>query len=259
MRRFGRVFVVVAAVGAVMVAAGPAWAGRIVFFSEPGYHGARLEVRDVLPNFAELGGWNDRARSLVIESGVWEICRDAYFRNCRQFAAGTRFPELWGTGLDHAISSARELVPGPGGVWIAPGAPPPATIVLPSPSAPPGTVIPLGGAPAPVPVPESGSAGITWNTGPAAPSAPPPAQPPAPPPSGGGAGITWNQPAPARAAAFHGAPLSGCEQRVYDALGERTGQWPVPAFAGDGVEGVADWHGQIWHFRCAAQAINIWQ
>lgn len=268
--RFGRaVGRGVLVMGALL--AGPVQAGTLALFSDPFFNGARLEIRDGVDNLANLGWWNDRARSLVVESGVWEICRDAYFRNCRQFAAGTRLPDLRGLGLNAAISSARELVPGPNGGWYppamagVPGGAPPGTVIpltggaYPQ-GAPPGTVVPVApqGYAAP-PVASSAPAvdpgGIRWNDGPsAAPSAPAPV-----PSAPSGGGITWNTPAPGGTRAFHGAPLSPCEQRVYDALGDRTGVWPTPSFSGNGQEGKADWRGQIWHFRCSPQAINIWQ
>jgi Beta/Gamma crystallin len=82
--------------------------GRIHFFPGPGLTGQPLSVVGNVPNFQDFG-FNDRAQSIRVESGVWEVCSDSGFRGaCRQLAPGD-YPALWNSMLDRSISSARMI------------------------------------------------------------------------------------------------------------------------------------------------------
>jgi hypothetical protein len=66
------------------------------------------EVRDL-----DRTRWNDRASSMVVQRGSWEICTDSHFRgNCRVVGPGN-YPNLGGFG--DKISSARQVARGPRG------------------------------------------------------------------------------------------------------------------------------------------------
>jgi hypothetical protein len=54
-------------------------------------------------------GFNDRASSVVIRDGVWQLCTDAYFRGrCATVSAG-EYPSLASLGLHDRVSSLRDV------------------------------------------------------------------------------------------------------------------------------------------------------
>jgi hypothetical protein len=92
---------------AVLCASLPALAGEIILYEGEGFSGRRMVLRDALPNFDNTP-FNDRAASIVVREGFWEVCTDAYFRGrCVRFGPGD-YPDLSG-GLTRSISSAREI------------------------------------------------------------------------------------------------------------------------------------------------------
>jgi len=87
--------------------AGAAQAGELTLFARPDFGGARLTVRGHTPNVSAYD-FNDRASSLVVHSGRWEICTDADFSgHCARFGPG-RYAVL-DPAFNNRISSAREL------------------------------------------------------------------------------------------------------------------------------------------------------
>jgi hypothetical protein len=123
MNRFARV----ALAGALLAGAASAAAQDISFFEQPDFGGRRFNANNSVSNLAELG-YNDRASSLVVRSGSWQVCSDAYFRGrCVTLPPG-EYRNLAQIGLSNQISSARELgfapAPGPGpGPAPGPGGP----------------------------------------------------------------------------------------------------------------------------------------
>ena len=89
-------------------------AGEITLFEYPDFGGRRVTLRGAISNF-DPSGFNDRASSMVIRDGYWELCTDAFFRGrCATFGPG----EYRGLqpSLTDTISSAREVggpPPGP--------------------------------------------------------------------------------------------------------------------------------------------------
>ena len=95
--------------------AGAAYAQDIVFYGGPDFNGRRLGADHSIQNLADQG-FNDRASSVVINRGSWQLCSDAYFRGrCVTLERG-QYANLAQIGLSNAVSSARELgfVGGPG-------------------------------------------------------------------------------------------------------------------------------------------------
>ena len=96
---------------AVWVASAAA-AQPIRFFEYENLTGPSFTAATTIDNF-ERFGFNDRASSLEVHSGAWEVCSDAYFRgHCVTLRAGI-YPSLRSMGLDHRVSAARP-VPGAG-------------------------------------------------------------------------------------------------------------------------------------------------
>jgi hypothetical protein len=90
-----------------LLAATPTLAGEIILYEGEGFSGRRMVLRDALPNFDNTP-FNDRAASIVVRDGLWELCTDAYYRGrCVRFGPG-EYSDLSG-GLTRSISSAREI------------------------------------------------------------------------------------------------------------------------------------------------------
>lgn len=93
--------------------------GIIKLFSQPTYGGRSLDLQENTPDFSALR-YNDRASSIIVSEGVWELCTDAgYAGQCRLYGPG-RYADL-GYGLDGQISSAR-VVRGRPENWDRPAA-----------------------------------------------------------------------------------------------------------------------------------------
>ncbi len=82
-----------------------ATAGELTLFSDSGLQGRQVTVRDEVRDLNQLN-FNDRAASMVIRSGRWEVCVHADFRDCSVFDAGqyTRLDRM-----SNNISSVREI------------------------------------------------------------------------------------------------------------------------------------------------------
>lgn len=81
---------------------------QITFYEGDGWRGraytANGQVRDL-----DRIGYNDRASSVVVERGRWEVCEDANFRGqCMVLRKGS-YDSLRGMGLNNRISSVRPV------------------------------------------------------------------------------------------------------------------------------------------------------
>ncbi|MGZ5131353.1 MAG: beta/gamma crystallin-related protein [Caldimonas sp.] len=102
---FGRAAAIVAL--GVVAACGAAQAAEITLYEHAGFAGAQLTLRGWTPDISRVG-FNDRASSIVVTSGRWELCSDADFKGtCATFTRG-EYPTLEGR-LNDRISSAREV------------------------------------------------------------------------------------------------------------------------------------------------------
>ncbi len=96
------------------LAATAALAGEIILYENPGFQGRQMTLRGTTPDL-DRTQFNDRAESIIVRDGVWEVCTDARFSGqCVRLQPG-EYPSLDGS-LNKRISSARE---------IAQAAPPP--------------------------------------------------------------------------------------------------------------------------------------
>ncbi|MGZ3312507.1 MAG: beta/gamma crystallin-related protein [Xanthobacteraceae bacterium] len=88
-----------------------AFAGEITLFADSDFRGARVTVAGDARNLADVG-FNDRASSLVVRSGVWQLCEHRDFGGyCAEFGPG-EYREL--PNFNDRISSAREVSRGRG-------------------------------------------------------------------------------------------------------------------------------------------------
>ncbi|MGH8800646.1 MAG: beta/gamma crystallin-related protein [Casimicrobiaceae bacterium] len=122
----------IAVAAALALAATAALAGEIVLFENPGFGGRRITLRDNVADF-DRSNFNDRAESIIVRDGVWEVCTDARFSGrCVRLQPG-EYPNLQ-ESLNHSISSAREVAqhapPPPRPPVAVPGSGGPARAVL---------------------------------------------------------------------------------------------------------------------------------
>ncbi|WP_280154956.1 beta/gamma crystallin-related protein [Piscinibacter sp. XHJ-5] len=83
--------------------------GAIKFFSDAGFGGRSHDMQRDHPDFREFG-FNDRAASVVVTRGTWELCTDInYSGNCRLYGPG-HYQDL-GPGMAGRISSGRVVRP----------------------------------------------------------------------------------------------------------------------------------------------------
>jgi hypothetical protein len=62
--------------------------GELVVFERPDFQGRSVTLRDDMGNLALLG-FDNRAASLFVLDGTWELCSDAWFRgSCRLYGPG---------------------------------------------------------------------------------------------------------------------------------------------------------------------------
>ena len=95
-------------VGATLaLAASAVFAGEITLFERPDFQGRRLTIRGTMSNL-DRTDFNDRAESIAVRAGLWEVCSDARFSGqCARLQPGD-YAHLRGS-LDRSISSLREV------------------------------------------------------------------------------------------------------------------------------------------------------
>ena len=83
-------------------------AADITFYERDGMRGQSFTANGPVDNF-DGTGYNDRASSLVVRNGSWQVCTDANYRGrCVTLARGD-YPSLRSMGLDKSVSSARPV------------------------------------------------------------------------------------------------------------------------------------------------------
>jgi hypothetical protein len=89
--------------------AAAAYGAEMTIFTGPNFSGADLTVRGEVANL-DRSGFNDRAESVIVRSGRWEVCSDANFSGyCTVLGPGDY--RLLEGPLYRRVSSARELAP----------------------------------------------------------------------------------------------------------------------------------------------------
>jgi hypothetical protein len=84
-----------------------AFGSEIVMFDGANFQGARIALGDTVPDL-ERTGFNDRAASISVRGGTWEVCTDAYFQgHCVELQPGD-YRRL-NAPFNDSISSVRPL------------------------------------------------------------------------------------------------------------------------------------------------------
>jgi len=92
--------------------------GQVVFYDRYDFGGSSFPINGAFDDL-DRTRWNDRALSMVVHSGTWELCNDSHFQGgCERFSPG-QYPNLG--GLAGRVSSLRQIgggsVPAGGGTW----------------------------------------------------------------------------------------------------------------------------------------------
>jgi uncharacterized protein YcfJ len=97
-----------AALGIAAIVLATQAAANITFYEGEGFRGRAFTADKQIWNF-ERYGFNDRASSVVVDHGRWEVCTDARFEGkCVVLRRGS-YDSLRGMGMDNRISSARPV------------------------------------------------------------------------------------------------------------------------------------------------------
>jgi uncharacterized protein YcfJ len=92
------------AVSALIVATHAA--AQVTFYEGEGFRGRAFTTSNQVVDFGRIG-FNDRASSVVVDSGRWEVCEDARFSGrCVMLRRGS-YDSLRALGMDNMISSVR--------------------------------------------------------------------------------------------------------------------------------------------------------
>lgn len=94
------------ALGATTVLFATQSVAQITFYEHEGFRGRAFTTEKQVGNFTQQG-FNDRASSVVVDRGRWEVCTDARFQGkCVVLRQGS-YDSLDGLGMNDQISSVR--------------------------------------------------------------------------------------------------------------------------------------------------------
>src|SRR5512147_1370421 len=94
-------------IGALVLAAQVVQAAQITFYEGEDFRGRAFTTKRAVTNFKNAG-FNDRASSVVVDSGDWLVCDDSeYAGRCVLLRRGA-YDSLRGLGLDNRVSSVRQ-------------------------------------------------------------------------------------------------------------------------------------------------------
>ncbi len=82
-----------------------AWA-QITFYENDGYRGRAFTTSKAVRNFGSVG-FNDRASSVVVDSGRWEVCENSNYGGACVVLRRGSYASLGGMGLNDQLSSTR--------------------------------------------------------------------------------------------------------------------------------------------------------
>lgn len=96
------------ALGAVALLLASPVLAQITFYEGEGFRGRAFTTARQVGDFSRTG-FNDRASSVVVDKGRWEVCEDARFGGrCVVLRPGS-YESLDGMGLENSVSSVRPV------------------------------------------------------------------------------------------------------------------------------------------------------
>ena len=96
------------ALGATALALAGQAAAQITFYEHDGFRGRAFSLDRRVGDF-ERFGFNDRASSVVVEGGRWEVCEDTHFEGRCVVLRDGSYDSLGRMGLNDRVSSARPV------------------------------------------------------------------------------------------------------------------------------------------------------
>ena len=108
---------------AILVAAHAS--AQLTFYAAEGFRGRSFTASGEAPNF-EPFGFNDRASSVIVQRGRWEVCEDSYFRGRCTIVSPGQYSSLASLGLNDRVSSARRVPRNAQAAYVPPPPPAPA-------------------------------------------------------------------------------------------------------------------------------------
>jgi uncharacterized protein YcfJ len=97
-----------AAVGVAGLVAATTAAAQVTLYSRDGFSGQQFTANGTVRNLDRLG-FNDRASSVVVNDGNWQVCEDANFNGRCVILQPGEYPTLERMGLENEISSIRPV------------------------------------------------------------------------------------------------------------------------------------------------------
>jgi uncharacterized protein YcfJ len=83
-------------------------AAQVTFYERQGFEGQSFTTNKQIGNFQRFG-FNDRASSVLVSSGRWEVCEDVRFRGRCVVLRRGQYPALSAMGLNNRVSSVRAV------------------------------------------------------------------------------------------------------------------------------------------------------
>src|SRR5438105_8815536 len=96
------------ALGVALPALATHAAAQITFYEGEGFRGRTFTTDRQVWNL-ERYGFNDRASSVVVEHGRWEVCEDSRFEGRCVVLRRGNYDSLRGMGMNNRISSVRPV------------------------------------------------------------------------------------------------------------------------------------------------------
>lgn len=81
---------------------------QVTLFEHDGFRGNAYTADGVIPDFEHIR-FNDRASSISIDRGTWEVCEHAYFEGRCELLGPGNYPSMRDFGLNDRISSVRPI------------------------------------------------------------------------------------------------------------------------------------------------------
>jgi uncharacterized protein YcfJ len=97
-----------AVAAAAMTLTAQAMAQQITFYEQDGWRGRALTSGRAVNDFSRVG-FNDRASSVVVTKGRWEVCDGERFTGTCMVLRPGNYESLRGMGMNDRISSARPI------------------------------------------------------------------------------------------------------------------------------------------------------
>ncbi|MDH4181122.1 MAG: beta/gamma crystallin family protein, partial [Betaproteobacteria bacterium] len=92
---------ILAALGLLL--ATPATHAQVTFYSQEGFTGRVYVVGGAVPDFSGTG-FNDRASSVIVDRGRWELCEHAGYQGRCVLLQRGQYPSLASMGINNQVS-----------------------------------------------------------------------------------------------------------------------------------------------------------